>query len=130
MFLTLYHFTKDYFGVFKWIKNQFIFVLLKEWSKNVFTYMTQESMHLYFYPNRRFFVQSQQWKQQTNVWDLIKVNNNETRTLVELLWTFNIFHRLFRCFYCYFEQVNATWGKTRDTLTGVSYTRAYFPNIT
>ena len=55
-------------------------------------------------PSRHFLVQSQQSKHQSNVWNLFKVNNEDTRTtsdanLVSLSLTLNRFHTLFWCFH-------------------------------
>ena len=53
----------------------------------IFLSMTTPSGHL--------FVQSQQWKYQTNVWNLFKINNEGTRT------------RSMISFWClYFEQIS------------------------
>ena len=34
----------------------------------------------YIVPNRHLLINSQQWKQQDNVWNILKVKNKETRT--------------------------------------------------
>ena len=35
------------------------------------------------FPNQHLFVQSQQWKQHSNIWNLFKINNKNTRTTLE-----------------------------------------------
>ena len=55
-------------------------------------------------PSRYFFV-SQQWKQQNNVWNLLKVINKDTWTtsffLVSVLLTLNRFQTFFCRFHCW-----------------------------
>ena len=49
------------------------------------------------FPSRHLLVQSQQWKHQSNVWNMFKVNNKDTRrsSLTSWLLTLNRFHKLF-----------------------------------
>ena len=58
-------------------------------------------------PSRDILVQSQQWKHQSNVWNLFKVNNKDTRTSM----TLNRFHSLFWCFY-YWLPAGKWWFNT------------------
>ena len=48
-------------------------------------------------------VQSQDWKQQKNVWILFKVNNKGTRKrhLMSLFLSLNRFHKFFWCLHCW-----------------------------
>ena len=47
-------------------------------------------------------VQSQQWKHQNDVWNLFKVNDKVNHVvLVSILLTWNTFHTLSWCFYCW-----------------------------
>ena len=59
-----------------------------------------------YIPIRHLLVQSQQWKQQNNVWNLIKVNNRDNRDTRTTLLTsgvfivnFELIHTLFWCFH-------------------------------
>ena len=64
-------------------------------------------------PRKHLFVQIQQWKRQTNVWNFFKFKNKDTRTislnytievvLGSLFLTLNRFHTLFRCFHFYLQ---------------------------
>ena len=83
--------------------------------------------------NWYLLVKSEQWKYQSNVWNLLKTNNEETRTtsflypvktsenlwcshvfnryrndfnLVSLLLILSRFYPLFWCFYCIFNWIN------------------------
>ena len=53
-------------------------------------------------PSRLLLVQSQQWKHDSNLWNMFKVNNKSTRTTsvtsVSLLLISNRFHTLVWCF--------------------------------
>ena len=53
-------------------------------------------------PSRYLFVQTQQWRQQNNVWDLLKIKNKNTGEMSPMLLSFllawDIFHTLFWCF--------------------------------
>ena len=56
-------------------------------------------------PSRHLLVQSLQWKHQNVVWNMFKVNNNDSRlvptiVLVSLLSTFNRFHIMFCSSHC------------------------------
>ena len=55
-------------------------------------------------------VQSQQWKHQSNVWNLFKVNNKDANDVVH---TLNLFHTFFcvcaRVSFVDFEQLNFCW---------------------
>ena len=56
--------------------------------------------------SRYFLEQIQQWEHQSNVWNLFKINNKDTRTtsdvvLVSLLSNLNRFYTLLWCFHCW-----------------------------
>ena len=54
----------------------------------------------YSNPSRHLFAQSQQWKHQNNVWNLLKICVNDV-VLVSLLSALSRFHTLFWCFHCW-----------------------------
>ena len=74
--------------------------------------MRHSSFHL---PSRALLVQSQQWKHQSNVWKLFKVNNKDTRTTsMTSFWC--LYRQLWKDFtyssgvsIVDFEQVKAGW---------------------
>ena len=70
------------------------------------------SMQLFAGHIRQLFVQIQQWKHQSNVWNLFKVNNKETtekchwRHIDVFIVNFEHFYREF---FCDFKQVKPAW---------------------
>ena len=61
-------------------------------------------------PSRHLLVQSQQWNYLDTVWNLFKVSNWDTVTLISLLLTCNIFRTLFWCFYCWLWKSKSRLG--------------------
>ena len=63
------------------------------------------------------FIESQQWKQQHNVWTLFKVKKRpdwlswRTSALVSLSLTLSMFHRFLWCFHCWLWASKCRQGK-------------------
>ena len=57
------------------------------------------------FPSRYLLVQIQQWKHLNNVWNLLKCNNDDTRTKSVMVFylTLNRFSTLFSCFHFWFR---------------------------
>ena len=66
------------------------------------------SIYLFAWTPANILVEGQKLKHRSNVWNLFKVNNKDTRqndvddvVLLSLLLTWNRFHTLIWCFYCW-----------------------------
>ena len=63
-------------------------------------------------PCRHLLDQSQQWQHLNNLWNLLKVNNKDTRTL---LLTLSRFHTLVWCFHCWLWPRKCRQGISKET---------------
>ena len=78
------------------------------------------------FPSRYLLVQIQQWKHLNNVWNLLKCNNDDTRTKSVMVFylTLNRFSTLFSCFHFWFRTSTIPAGQLLLRIIIIKYTIA------